>query len=277
MKILVTTDLSSNSRSGLRFAIQLASQCKAELTFFHSYFIMRPTAWDDNKYEMFVKKEAIKIQQKLDHFVNEVYKQMKVVPGKIKCVISSSVFPDSDIREYAEKNKFSYICIATRGAGRLKKLFGTNTSNLINFSPVPVIAVPSEYRVRRITGILYASDLINLENELKKVVAFAKPLKSKVELLHFVYPSEIVNTKGDLLKMAVKKFSKHDVKLHLENINLAKSLIVNIENAIKKSKPSMLIMFTQQNRSFFEKIFSSSKSSEYSFNAKVPLLVFNKN
>ena len=274
-KILVTTDFSTNSKDGLRFAIQLASQHKFELTFFHSYYIMQPTSWSNATFAAYEKREAEKIQKNLNLFVNDVYKRMNVSPGKIKCVIRSSVLTDSNIREYAQENKFSFICISTRGAGKLKKIFGTNTSNLINHSTVPVIAVPHDYRTSKIKSILYASDLVNLENELKKVIDFAKPLKASVELLHFNSPAEII-TDSKIIETAVKKFSKYDVKLHLENANPVNTLISNIESAIQKSKPSMLIMFTQQNRTIFEKIFLSSKSSEYSFNAKVPLLVFNK-
>lgn len=42
-KILITTDFSSNSKAGLRFAIQMASQHNYSLTFFHSYHLLRPT------------------------------------------------------------------------------------------------------------------------------------------------------------------------------------------------------------------------------------------
>jgi hypothetical protein len=38
-------------------------------------------------------------------------------------------------------------------------------------------------------------------------------------------------------------------------------------------KPSVLIMFTNQQRTFFQKLFLSSKAEELSFQAKVPLLV----
>jgi len=276
MKILVTTDLSANSKSGLRFAIQLATQHKIDLTFFHSYYVMRPATWDDKTYSLFAKKEEVKIKNKLESFVKDVYSKMNLKPGKLKCVISHSMLPDSNIREFAEANKFNYICLGTRGAGTVRKIFGTNASNLIRFSSVPVIVVPSGYRPAKVNNILYASDLSNLENELKKVVAFAKPLKSKVELLHFVYPSEVVDAQGTLLNKAVKKFSKHDIKLHLENINLEKNLITNIEGAIRKSKSSMLIMFTQQNRTFFERMFLPSNAYNYAFNVKVPFLVFNK-
>ena len=274
-KILITTDFSSNSKAGLRFAIQLASQHKYELTFFHSYYIMKPTSWNDATFEAYEKLETDKIQKKMNQFVESVYKTIGLVSKNIKCVIKSAVFTDSNIRDYALENKFSFICISTRGAGTLKKIFGTNTSNLINHSTVPVVAIPHNYRASKITNILYASDLVNLEKELKKVVEFTKPLKSKVELLHFQFPTDTTNNKKMMVE-AVKKISKHNIKLHLEDINLADALISNIEATIRKSKPSMLIMFTQQNRSFFDKIFLSSKSAEYSFNAKVPLLVFNK-
>ena len=98
---------------------------------------------------------------------------------------------------------------------------------------------------------------------------------STVELFHFNSPLELT-TDSKIIETAVKKFSKYNVKLRLENASPVNTLISNIESAIQKAKPSLLIMFTQQNRSFFEKIFLSSKSAEFSFNAKVPLLVFNK-
>lgn len=274
-KILVTTDFSSNSKAGIRFAIQLSKQMKVELTFFHSYYIMKPTSWSDETFLSYEKKETDKIQKKLEQFVSSIYKSIGVSFKNKNCVVSSSIFTESSISEYAYANNFNFICMSTRGAGKLKKIFGTNTSNLINNSNVPVIAIPHTYRINKINNILYACDLRNLESELNKVVAFAKPLKSKVELLHFNSPMELIS-ETKTIETAVKKFSKYKVKLHLENASPVNTLISNIESAIQKSKPSMLIMFTQQNRSFFQKLFLSSKSAEYSFNAKVPLLVFNK-
>jgi nucleotide-binding universal stress UspA family protein len=274
-KILVTTDFSSNSKAALRFAIQLASQHKFELTFFHSYYIANLTSLSNSAFADYERKEADKIQKKLNQFVESVYRDMDVVSKNKRGVIKSAVLADSNIREYAQENKFSFICISSRGSGKLKKIFGTSTSNLIAHSTVPVIAVPHNYRRSEIKSVIYASDLVNLENELEKVIEFTKPLKAKVEILHYNYPTDITTNKNTIDEL-VKKNSKHNIKLHIENINLAESLISNIEAVINRSKPSMLIMFTQQNRSFFEKIFLSSNSANYSFNAKVPLLVFNK-
>jgi nucleotide-binding universal stress UspA family protein len=274
-KILVTTDFSSNSKAGLRFAIQLASQNKFELTFFHSCYSMKPTSWSDAKSNAFQKEEEIKLLKKLNQFVDAVYKSMNLRVKNMQCIISSSFYTDSNIREYAEQNKFSFICISTRGAGKIKKFLGTNTSNLINHSHVPVIAIPRTYHPSKIKSILYASDLVNLEKELRQVIEFAGPLKAKVEMLHFNTALEITPDSKSL-ETKLKKISKYDIKLHFEKLNPIETLISKLESTIKKTKPSMLIMFTQQNRSFFEKIFLSSESAEYSFKTKIPLLVFNK-
>lgn len=274
-KILVTTDLSTNSKAGLRFAIQLSLQGKFKLSFFHSYYVMKPTSWSNPAFQDYEKTTKQKIQNKLEQFVESVYKGMKIKVKKPHCVIGSSVLADSNIMEYAEENKYDYICMSTRGAGKLKKIFGTNTSNLIKHSSIPVIAVPESYRTAKITSILYASDLANVENELNKVIAFSKLLNASVNLLHFQYPLEDEQNLN-LIKETTKKFSSNKIKIQLKNINLADSLISNIEQNVQKLKPSMLIMFTQQNRTFYEKLFLSSKSADYSFRLTRPLLVFNK-
>ena len=274
-KILVTTDFSSSSKAGLRFAIQLASQHKYELTFFHSYSLIKPTSWNEETADAYEKNKANEILKKLNKFVESVYKKSGVVSKNKKCVIKNSIYTDTNIREYAVENKFDFICISTRGAGTIKKIFGSNTSNLINHSTVPIIAIPHNYKPNKITSILYASDLVNLEKEIKNVVDFAKPLKAKVELLYFSSPLEtMIDSK--IIPIAVAKLSKYNIKLNIKNTNYIETMVTNIEKAVKKTKPSMLIMFTEQNRSLFQKIFLSSKSVEYSFNSKTPLLLFNK-
>lgn len=274
-KILVTTDFSSNSKAGLRFAIQLAAINGADLSFFHSYNLMIPTSWSKEEIKSYKEKEVIKLQEELNHFVKKLYKQMEVTPVSTNCILKSSPLPQSSIMDYAKENDFDFICISTRGAGKFERFLGTNTANLIIHSEVPVIAVPHNYKVHAFESILYASDLLHLEKELKKVVSFAEPLKAEVELLHFTSPLETMMD-AEIVDLAIRKFSEYNVQLNIQKVDYVKSLVKELEKAISKSKPSMLIMFTEQNRSLFQRLFLSSKSAEYSFNSKIPLLVFNK-
>jgi len=274
-KILVTTDFSENSKAGLYFAIQLASQNNYELTFFNTYHILTPTAWNEVRVGGYEKDEAEKIEEKLNAFVEETYKGINETAAPYKCVIKSSVFADSCIREYAAENNFDFICISTRGAGTIKRLLGTNTANLINNSEVPVIVIPHNYEKLSVTSILYVSDLLNYEKEILKVIEFAEPLKATVELLHLTSAPDKKENLA-LTDRAIKAITNYNVNFQTTPRNPNESLVSDIEVAVKSIQPSVMVMFTEQNRNWFEKIFLSSKSAEYSFDAKVPLLVFHK-
>lgn len=275
IKILATTDFSSNSKAGIRFAIQMASQQACEITFFHSYHIMKPSIWDEQTFTTYEKCEAVKIKNKLEKFVLNIYKTMDKPVGKVHFVIDSSFITDSNIMQYASDHKFDLISISRRGDGKVKKFFGTNTTNLIQHSKVPVIAVPHNYKSSKIKSILYASDLANLKHEMDKVVAFAKPLDASIELLHLNYPSDTSNNITKIEEI-IKEFPKAHIQYHLENIDLVYNLVSNLEQVIKKTKPSLVVMFTEQDLGFFEKLFISSSTAEYSLSTSVPLLVFRK-
>lgn len=274
-KILVTTDFSSNSKAAIRFAIKMATRQDCELTFFHSYYVMKPTSWGEKTFKSYENNEATKLKAKLLKFVASIYNSMGVNPGKINHVISSSFVTDANIMKFAKDKVFDFICISRRGSGKLKKLFGTNTSNLILQSKVPVIAIPSTYKPTKIESVLYASDLSAIEKEMKQVVDFANPLGAEIELLHLNYPSDIVfNSK--VIENVIRKFPSSQIKYSFENINLLHNLVANLQSAIKKHKPSVLIMFTDQKQGFFQKLFLSSSTADYSLNSPVPLLVYPK-
>lgn len=258
----------------MRFAIQLASQCKVALTFLHVSSIPRLTIWTDATYAAYEKSEMDTKQETLDHFVEAVYKSRKVDPINYTGVIINSPFTDSTILAYAADHAFDYICISTHGAGMVDKLFGTTTSNLINQSSVPVITVPDNYRTTKLTSILYASDLSRLD-ELKRVVDFARPLSAAVKLLHFSELHELA-IDPEIIGMAVQKQTDYPVDVQLIPRHVVNTLTADIDGAIDAHRPSVLIMFTTQNDGFFTRLFGSGNSIDYSFLTTVPLLVFSK-
>ncbi len=275
-KLLVPTDFSVNSKAGVRFAIHWASQQKLDLVFIHVLNVLRATRWSDAYYEKYAAQEEALCKTKFEKFIAGIYQNMNVKPGRNSIIIVQGFSPDLTIQDYCmKKPDIDYICISTRGAGKFKKVFGTNTGNLITKSPVPVLAVPKTYKASAIKNIMYATDFRNYPEELKKVVDFALPLKATVEVLHFTWPDEIIFDERTI-GIAFKKKYKYGLKIRFEKNDAVKSLIENLQTQIKITKPSVVIMFTNQQRTFFQKIFLSSKAEELSFEAKVPLLVFNK-
>ncbi len=253
-KILVTTDLSTNSAAALQFAIVLASQCDVALTFLHVHHVMRPSSWNEATYAGYEKSETEKAQTTLNQFVLSMYDRLKLNPINYTCVIQNSPLVDSVIMGYAADYAFDFICVSARGAGTIEKLLGTTTANLINQSSVPVIAVPGTYRETKLTSILYASDLSRLEPQVMQVVDFARPLAAAVELLHFINPDEPI-TDPEIIDMAVRKFTDYPINVQIKPRDLTTTLVADIESVVKAEKPSLMIMFTQQNEGFFKRFF----------------------
>ncbi|MET0637997.1 MAG: universal stress protein [Chitinophagaceae bacterium] len=275
-KILAPTDFSRMSRAGLKFGIQLASQGLYEITFYHSYSLLLPTQWNEAETAQFEKIEAKRILENLIKFVAAVYRSIGVERGKTNCVVEKGVMPERDIMEYASYNNFDLICMSTHGAGsRLERLWGTNTGNLVNYSGVPVIAVPSGYKPLPITNILYASDLQHVEMEFPKVVDFSATMQADIELFHLKAGGEKTYS-GDTLSKTLKKLSTLKIDVDIKDLEPDESVSAAIQKRIKKKKPSLLVMFTNRNKNWFQRIFQSSHAEQYSFHPKIPLLVYRK-
>jgi nucleotide-binding universal stress UspA family protein len=275
-KILVTTDFSKHSKAGMRFAIQLATQMDVELVFFHSFRALVPTTVFEERIKSTIQQQSDAHLKKLEKFVASLYKSVKATPGTYRCeVIEDYVGPESAISDYAHKNSFHYICISTRGAGKLQKILGTNTSTVILHSSVPVLAIPHTYRVRPLKKILYASDLENLDKEMPIVASFAKSAGVKADLAHFYYPAEIKLDQKTLTEMWQKKHPQLD-RVYLERLDVDKGFVKQLDVLVQKLKPSVVVLFTHTNKTWFDKLFSTSRSEAFSFGTKVPMLVHRK-
>ncbi len=274
-KILVTTDLSANSKAAMRFASQLASQSEMSLTFLHVHHVMRPPVWHESAYLTHEKKELAKALTNLDEFVGAFYKSLTIKSPAYTCVVENAAIADNTIMGYAADNAFDFICISTRGAGTFDKLLGTTTANLINQSSVPVIAVPGTYHLANVASILYASDLTALKQEVPRVADFARLLAAEVTLLHLSSPNEPVMDPA-IIDVAVQKFAGYPVDVQVRPRDFALPLITQIEAAIRTEKPSMLLLFTAQNQGFFYQLLSLGNAVNYSFLTTVPMLVFAK-
>lgn len=274
-KILVTTDFSVNSKAGIRFALQLEKQTKCKLIFYHTQEILQPTRWSTDKYQAYAGEELRKTHTKLMHFVKSLYRQTGFASREVQCVVAEGSTVDRSVIEYAKQIRAKYICMSTRGAGALKKLMGTNATDILTAAPIPVIVVPKNYRISPVSHILYSSDWDNLTGELKKVEAFAKPLKAKISVYHYDFLLPLNETRLKLERQAAKHTSGN-VKFYFQKLHIEHSLTRHLQKAIRNSRPSLVVLFTKQNRDWYERIFLSSKSASLSFETKIPLLIFKK-
>jgi len=277
-KILVTVDFSANSRKTIRFAIQLASQSKSEIIFFHLVTLIRPTSdtvWDFTYYAQYNDEVLQRSKDQLDRLIKEVYNNKLPAGVKYSCVCLSGNNLGDQIISYAKEHKVDFICVGARGTSIVAKLFGTIASHLITNSPIPLFIIPKNYRLKPITDLCYASDMENPETEIKKVVELAKSLKTTVKVLHFDYEIELKENQEKLTQIA-QKYENKNVKFQYKKLNALYPLNDHLRKVIAIFKPSLVVLFTKQNRKWFDRLLLSSESAELSFTAKVPLLVYRK-
>ncbi len=273
--IIATTDLSVNSKAGMRFAIQLAEARNAKLTFLHIHTVLRASFWSDDQYNAYIRKSKETIMRELPAFVKSVCRSMKVNAENYEMAVYHNLDTVDGILTYASKLNAAYIVTSTRGAGTLKRIIGTHTGKLISKSSIPILCIPSSYRLKPITSILYATDMANYESEATQVVAFARPLNAAIDMLHFSFPYEFIIDK-ELMEKTLKQKTGYEIAIRYQSRDIEKSLLKELNIAIKNSKPSVLAMFTDQGRSFYEQLFLSSQAKEFAFHPKLPLLSFNK-
>lgn len=274
-KILVTTDFSTNSKSGIRFALQFASQTKCDLIFYHIFEGVERNEWNTppiNKKD----KSTHDIQlEKLIKFVSAVYKDSGIEVKKLKCIVETGIDVNSMINTFVKKNNIDYICISTRGGGVINKLLGTNTSSLIQKSAAPVIVVPKNYRAKFIDNIMYSSDLSNLKDELTSVKKIAKSLLADVNVYHYDYLENVAEVRAKLDKIAQKHTAKGTF-FHIKKMDIENTLSVHLQKDITKSKASLVVLFTKQNKSWYERLFLRQNTKEVIFDTKTPLLILRK-
>ncbi|MBC7425075.1 MAG: universal stress protein [Bacteroidia bacterium] len=276
MKLLVTTDFSENSKGAIKFALTLAKQTKnVEVVFYHAIHIIKPTTWSDVFYKSYKDDEIERLTKDLKRFIHETIGKGKDKFATVKFVVENSISTEKDIIIYAEKNKFDFICIATLGAGMLRKVMGTHTSFIIGNSKVPVMVIPSHYREKSLINATYLSDFENFKNEINKISKLTNEIPVKLEVLHY---SSIVfdNKKLEKVKELFNTKEFENVNLNIKKNNLDLSIVERITKYVEKTKPELLIMFTDREKGFFESMFIPSKSAELTYTTKIPVLIFSK-
>ncbi len=270
MKIIVTTDFSENSASGLRMAASLASVLHAELHFLHVAFFPGKPEEDAASHKAWVKKGMEELNERLRAFVKPFLKYFDR-QDTVKYHVVESFLVESAILNLQKKIKADLICISTRGAGKLPKLLGTTAGNLIARSPVPVIVVPFDYKMRPLKSVVHFCDLENPAREIKQLVGITETLNLKTELVHFTSPSGKGKAEEKIARL-VKDENIRTVVLPMAGSSLSKNMLAYTE----KMNPSLVAVFTRERKTFLQRIFNSSRSEELAFHTKTPLLVFHK-
>jgi len=218
-----------------------------------------------------LERELVEVaKQDLDAMVKEISKTLKTTqPIKVRIVKGAS-FNDTVKRE-AKRLRTGLIIMGTRGASGLKKyVMGSNTASVIEISHVPVLAVPELGSFKNFRNVVYASDLTNLEKELKTLIPYLEKFESTVHLIHVAQSLKTVSAIEKKIESIVQKTGYKNV---IVRVMVNKQVDEAIDHYVEATKADLLTMFAHQ-RSFYEKLFDRSMTRKMAFHSKIPLLAF---
>ena len=267
--ILLPVDFSRYSANSLEFACAIAAKTGAKIILHHSFpsaanpFINTPPADYMQRYE---EEQKEKIAERLDAFIREYEHYLCGCPLEYSIVKGT---PVEAILENAKTLKADLIVMGTKGLDAVEEIFmGSVTAEVTEKAECPVMTIPRNAKFNGFRKVVYATDF-DLDDVI--ILDFLQRLaglfRSEIECLH-VSTSE--------KETEEKKMQERFIFAPLDHIRLNivkdKSFEKGIDQFIEKHETDLLVMLKQR-RSFFERLFTQSKTKKMALHSTVPLLV----
>lgn len=274
LTILVPTDYSPEAKNALRYAVEFANQTGSELVLYHAIPEVMPIA--EIPYENYYSDELDEENLLIESFLNQSQQENFPVIRSPKTIVNFANRVDDGICAAAEEVKADLIIMGTHGASGWKKyLLGSNASNLIARSNLPVIAVPFNYKFNPIYHIVYASDLKNLNAELSILVPFSRVFQSVLEIFYFDYAS----AESEKLMLDAEKYIEthqyKNIRLSIKKGKLDLSLDEQINKELNSGNTQILAMF-RSHHGWVDNLLTGSISEKMVMNCQIPVMVFKK-
>ena len=271
VNILVPTDLSNLSKIAAGFAIKIANQLDANITFIHVLTAVAPVrAVLEARFKSLRGELLQRAEDEMIKTMKPVVRGVKfAAPIKYHTVIG---VPFSNaLRKESKKLRSGLIVMGTHGASGLRKvILGSNTTSMIAVSSIPVLAVPEHAAFKGFRNIVYATDMKNLKKELKLLIPYARIFGSTIHIVHVSASGNDVSALEEKMDGIVEKCGYDNVV----NMVLADEDVDDaIDQYVSINKADLLAMFTH-NPTFYERLFDRSQTRRMAFHSRVPLLAF---
>lgn len=286
-RILVPVDFTPHSENAIHYALLIASHLRADIKLFnayldpmgtpHSYFESYAFHPDFDKIVSEIEEDTERNLKVLRNKLVDLIKQKKILGVNVSYDMAKGNAVNAVLLE-TEEYKPGIIIMGTRGS-ELEGLrsFGSFTSQIIDSSSVPILAIPSGYESQNIDSpkrILYASDFDKTDfSALNRLISIAHPFKSKVYCVHVV--EHKIKKEDELLMLELRK---HLFEV-LGEVNIECGLLesdelqTGIEKFIKSRKIDVLALTTHR-RNLLQRLFSPSVTKKFLFQSNIPLLIF---
>jgi nucleotide-binding universal stress UspA family protein len=283
-KILVPVDFSSCSLNAACYAAHVARQKGAEITLIHVFFNPATTPFSYDHFYSFPASVAETLSE-IEENARELMKNFK---EKLNLYLVDNEIPvihlktelvggiaEEAILDFTAAGGFDLIVVGISGKGGLGSWLGSFTTEIINKSIVPVLAIPEHatYKESMFKRLMYATNFDKSDGlAIQKLIEIARPLETHISVVH------IDETAGDpfldfnLTQFREKYIIDDQVKMDFDLI-VNKNLALGIENYISGHEIDV-ISVTSHKRNLITSLFKPSLTKELLFRLRIPMLIF---
>ena len=271
MKVLIPVDFGHASRIAAQYALVLEGALNMDILLVH---MIKPYSRLVPGYgEALAQDERIaydELEKFRDWMMTFAHRGMNVTARVITGEHLHNVLPG-----IVKEEKIDLILIGTEGANWLRRyLGGTHAASVANTSECPVITVPAKAAIRKIRNIVYATDLLYIEQEMKDLIAFARVLDAWVHVLHVFSRKEYMQSFNSTEWINRARYNFDYMKITFCG-SADNDVVEGIESCIGKENADLLAIFSNH-KNYAERMIMDSVSLEETMKAEVPVLTFYK-
>ncbi|MFT4849850.1 MAG: nucleotide-binding universal stress UspA family protein [Sediminicola sp.] len=271
--ILLPTDFSENSINAIDYAVKLFSNSEIKFHILNVQIISDYTTSElmTSSPSNSVYKEVLDDNKlKIEKLVEKLEAENSSQKFTFKKLLDYDVCTDA-IRQAVKLYEIDLIIMGTNGAtGAKEVIFGSNTIKVIRNINCPIIAVPEKFSFSKIKRILFS-----IHSPLKTSYSGLKPLRSILR----IYEPDL-----DVLEITedTKQLKKEEDDLFIKDIlyefdfnkfEIKKVPFLYAIEVFQQLMPVDLHALLIEKESFIDRIIFGSKTSNITYNSKVPLLV----
>lgn len=188
-QILVLTDYSACAKKAMQYAVELAQTIKAQLHFCHAIDLPAANAFSDlNPLPALdnpeLREEAV---QQLREYVAALQKNDCPALDKIPFTCSTGVGTATEVaQKLAQAQKINLIVMGLTGTSAVRRLLlGSNSRQMIDSAPVPVLLIPENAGFVPLKKIGFATDLTESDlNAIHEVALLFSAFDPELLLTH---------------------------------------------------------------------------------------------
>ncbi|WP_420388256.1 universal stress protein [Roseivirga sp.] len=272
-KIIVPIDFSKCSKNALGNAIKIAERMKLELILYHAVVLPvgfaegAPVGGMDYGFEE-LEKEA---RKDLDSLIKEFPLLEKI---KHQTFVQYGPLHEG-INDLNEDGKVALVVMGTHGAsGFAKSLIGSNAYNVMKHIACPVIALPEDADITKMTHIGIAGDFISVPNPdlIQIIIELAKAFYAQIHVVHI--DKGEVDVKGQIdVARRMEKYLKHTN--HTFHFRKFEDVEEGLQETAKELHIQLLAMIAKHH-GFFDKLRHTSHTKQMILDIPMPLMVLHE-